>query len=146
MFFGNSFSIAVTSSSSSISLLLMAMMNCLCNNSGLYFPNSLCNISNSFLWSLLSAGIKKSKTGLRSICRRKRWPNPLPSAAPSSIRTGRGCQLRPLTGGTSDQPHDKQRTVRKRWCQQYAWMTPELPAARAAGVGSCQISCRLLRC
>src|SRR5687767_3349424 len=46
---GNSFLIAAVNSSSSISLLLMAITNCLCNNSGLYFSSSLTRISYSCL-------------------------------------------------------------------------------------------------
>jgi hypothetical protein len=38
------------------------MMKSFCNNSGLNAFNSFFNISNSFLWSFESAGIKKSKS------------------------------------------------------------------------------------
>ncbi len=56
-----------------------------CNNSGLNSFNSFFKISNSFLWSLESAGIKKSNTAFLSICLKNLCPKPFPSAAPSMI-------------------------------------------------------------
>ena len=61
IFSGISLLMAAFNSSSSISLLLMAISISLWSSSGLYCSNSLLKISNSFLWSLLSAGIKNNK-------------------------------------------------------------------------------------
>ena len=82
---GNVGSNMAISSSSNMSLLVMASTRCLSNISGLKVANSFSRISYSLRISSVSPGTIKSNKELRSIWRRKRSPSPFPSLAPSII-------------------------------------------------------------
>ena len=77
--------ISAFSSSSSISLLDMAKTRCLSMSCGLKRRSSSSRISYCRVMSSASAGTMKSRTALRSMCRRNRRPRPRPSLAPSMM-------------------------------------------------------------